>query len=903
MFAGLLFRLRAIFRRTQLERDLDDELKLHLELETAKHLQAGKTYAEALRSARLALGGTGQVKEACRQSRGVALLENTGRDLVYAWRQIKRSPVFSVVVVSVLAFGIGANTAIFSLLNEVMLRSLPVKDPQRLVVAKWTARSASHPYNVGEYGACFASRVQKTEGSCSFTYPAFKRLAAQSDVFTGVAAFAGPMQFNMLAFGPAGQVRGEVVSGDFFRTLGVRPAVGRLLNQQDDRSAAPSVVVLSYGYWQSEFGGDPSAVGKTIQINHAPFVVAGVASPSFSRLSPGIEIDIWLPLHAAVPLHADLAGSLGSEHDWWLGVLGRLLPGVTQAHAEAALSAAFRRDMIERSKVLKVDSDPAIEVAPADQALIGIRQYLERPVYILMCAVALVLLIACGNVSGLLMARSAARSREMAIRAAIGAGRGRLVAQFLTESLLLAGLGALAGLVIAYACTRALSALIPWELHVQPDSRVLLFTSAVSLVCGLLLGALPALRSTRIQPEVALHRSARGLQHAMSSAGRQRGLANVLVVGQVALAVLVLAGGGLLLRTLINLYRTPTGFMTQNLLLFGLDPVSARYSDAATHTLYAALQQRLKALPGVSEVTYSGRALLSGSLSAGGVRVETRADLGEVHVKFLRVGPGYFSTMGIPLEAGRDFTASDFQNDRRAALVNHAFADLVTSGRAPLGLHYGDGPQARTAIIGMVGNTRYESLREPVAPTIYEPLRAGGASFAVRTRTNPLILAASIRRMVHELDPNLPVSNLKTQSRQIDETLFVERLVTQLAIAFGLLALLLSATGLYGLLSYEVTRRTREIGIRLAIGAAPRVVRSEVLRNTLWLVAAGLLLGLPAALLSARFLVVFLYGVPANDPVTLSAVSLLLLLVGLLAAYLPARRASRVDPLVALRCE
>jgi predicted permease len=391
----------------------------------------------------------------------------------------------------------------------------------------------------------------------------------------------------------------------------------------------------------------------------------------------------------------------------------------------------------------------------------------------------------------------------------------------------------------------------------------------------------------------------------MARAGRRRLFANSLMIAQIALAVLMLAGAALLVRTLVNLRRTPTGFEARNLLLFALDPVSARYADSAIASLYRTIRQRLEILPGVRGVTYSTRPLLSGGLSSTGVRIETRSDLGEVPLKVLRVGADYFSTMSIPLIAGRDFTAGEFVTDRPVALVNRAFADWYVHGKMPLGFHYGDDSKKglTTEIVGVVADTRYESLREPMAPTAFEPLRGGATFFAVRTAGDSASLIPAVRKLVREIDPNLPVFKLKTQQTQIDEGLFVERLITQLAVAFGLLALILTSTGLYGLLSYEVARRTREIGIRIAVGAAPHAVQAGVFREMLAIVTVGLAVGLPCALLATRALSGLLYGVAPNDPLILGAVAALLLCVTSLAAYLPARRASRVDPLVALRCD
>ena len=908
MFNDLVYRLRALLKGKALERELDDELRFHLKRQTEKYVRAGASSEEANRMARMSLGGPEQTKETCRDARGISLWAATVQDLRYGLRQLGRNPGFAIIATLVLALGIGANTAIFSLLDAVMLQSVPVRAPHELVVPKWTAKATPRSFGSSSFEPCFESKARNPRDNCSFSYPVFKLIESKRDIFSGVTAFAGPAQLNAKASGAAHLVRGEIVSGGFFQTLGIRAALGRMLDAHDDSPRANAAAVLSYGYWQSAFGGDRSAVGKTIRLNGVPVTIVGIAERSFSRLSPGTVCDLWLPINAATALGINwIPVPLENDHDWWLEIIGRVRPGIRASQVESALTALFRTEMIDQSKLFKPDSDPTIEIAGANKALVGFRDMLATPLYVLMCAVGMILLIACANVAGLSTARTAARQRELAIRRAIGAGRGRIVRQLLTESLLLAALGGLAGIGLACWGTRSLTAFLSaaeMHLNVKPDPRILLFAAGISIASGLFFGIMPALRGTRIDPASTIQDGS-GLQQAMSSVGRRLWFSNSLVIAQVALATVMLLGAGLLMRTLVNLQNTNTGFDSRNLLLFGLDPVSSRYKEPEIRNLYRNLYDHLRSLPGVTNVSYSSDVLLANGLWSEDCKIEGRTDKSAVRVDMLGVGPDFFQTMKIPVLAGRVFTATEFASSRRVAVVNRAFATRYLHSRNPLGLHFGgDGPKdVQQEIVGVVGNAKYDNLRTEIQPTAYIPLTNGGAHFELRTAIDSTALIPAVRKIVGELDANLPLFDVKTQTEQIDQLLFTERLVTRLSVAFGLLALVLTCVGLYGLLSYEVTRRTREIGIRIAIGAEPRKVRGAILWATVRLVGIGLVLGLPLALLITRALSTMLYGVRSNDPATLAIAMSVLFSTAALAGYLPARRASRVDPIIALRYE
>ncbi len=902
MLRDWIYRLRCLLRGSAIERELDDELRFHLEKHAEKFMCAGYSREESARLARLALAGPEQTKERCRDARGVRFWNVTVQDLRYGFRQLIHNPGFSIVAALVLGLGIGANTAIFSFLDAAMLKGLPVEKPEELVVPKWTAKSTPSPFGSSDFESCFESRIRQPEGGCTFSYPIFRLIQKRSDLFSNVTALAGPATVNGRSSGPASQLNIVIVDGQFFATLGVRPAIGRALRTEDDADGAQPAVVLSDGYWKSTFAGDSAAIGRIVRLNGEPFTVAGVADPRFNRLSPGYPVDLWLPLHAANRLGIDfLRRPLGDEHEWFLKLIARRKAGITQARIEAELTTLLQNEMIYRAKLLKPGSNPRIEVTSAHEALTGVRELLGEPLYILSAAVALILLIACTNVAGLLTARGAARQREIAIRLAVGAGRGRIIRQLVTESALLGALGAATGMFFAYGLVRALNALLPMQLDVRADLGVLSFTMSIVLLAVLLFGLAPALRSTRVQPLASL---GSGLQQAMSSMARKLKLANVLVVSQVALATVMLFGAGLLVRTLISLKNVHTGLRVEQLLVFGVSPDSKRYTEVQLQTLYRTLREQLAGLPGVSMASYSSHPLLTGGISSTDVRIEGRSDLGEVHLQLIPVGADFVKTMGMTLMTGRNLRHADFTNAHPVALVNQAYTTKYLAGRSPLGLHYGsEKPEKGTEIVGMVNDARHVNLRDAVEPTAYLPLREGSAYFELRTARSALALAPEVRNIVRQLDDDLPVFNMRTQGQLVDDLLFVERMTTFLSSGFGILALLLTCIGLYGLLSYEVARRTREIGIRLAVGARPRAVQGSVLRETLGIVTLGLAVGIPVALLTTRALTAILYNVKAGDPLTLACAVLIMLFVAGLAAYIPSRRASRVDPMVALRYE
>jgi len=875
------------------------------------------------------------------------------QDLRYGLRMLAANPGFTTVAVLTLALGIGANTAIFSLIDAVMLRALPVRDQSRLVVMRWKAHKTPRHNSTGSFGDCARNENgEKNPGGCSLPYPFFEQIHSAKDAFSSATAFAGPAQLVLSGNGPARMAGGELVTGEYFSTLGVNALLGRTLGPADDSPSAPPAVVLSYAFWQDAFGGDRSAVGRTIVLNSVPFTIVGVTEPNFTSLTPGKTQDMFLPLSVDSRLSIRWMGGreARSLDNWWLVILARLEPGVTLKSAQAAASLLFRNEMLNgpnpRSKAA---DDPSIDLRPAQSGLNGARSRISMLLYVLMSAVGLVLLIACANVAGLLLSRAAVRQKEVAVRLALGAGRLRMVRQLLTESLMLSLAGGGLGVLLAVWGVPALSALVLTNgFVVGPDWRVLAFTVSISLFAGILFGAVPALRSTRLDLTPALRESTSGLPGGEMHLGRRFHLGNAFVAIQVALSIVVLVGAGLVVRTLRNLRSINPGFDTRNLLLFSVNPTLQKYPDSKIQGLYRDLRERLAALPGVISVSYSSDSLLSGSLWTSDLHVEGQAEKSTQEIDMLAVGRDFYKTLRIPVLEGRAFTSADFTQAAQAAaaeeapqqtaspsgvltaakspstpappipvLVNANFVRTYFENQNPLGKTLTEGDSFGTSgdatekpkitkfweIIGVAGDTKYESLRREVHPTVYVPVTGGGATFELRTAWSPAALIPVVRRTVGDADSNLPIFGVRTQSQRIDELLSQERLIARLGSCFGGLALLLACIGLYGLLSYEVARRTREIGIRMALGAGRADVLRRIAIQGLRVTMVGVGVGIAGGVAVTRFLSSLLFGLKASDPATFAGVSAILIAVALLACYLPARRATKVDPMVALRYE
>ena len=841
------------------------------------------------------------------------------QDLRYGLRMLVKAPGFTAVAVLTLALGIGANTAIFSLIDAVMLRGLPVHDPARLVAFKWSAHGSA---NTAGYMSLMSCPGEETrQQGCSFSYPMLQRFSSLSGFFSGVAAMGGTARFTLTGNGPARIATGQMVTGNFFETLGVSGAIGRMLQPADDTRGAPAVAVLSYRAWQTIFGGDPGAVGKTIRLDAVPVTIVGVATKDFPSLIPGDSDTMWLPLSLQPQLENEWFGtttgkkpSINAGDDiWWVYVVGRLQTGVDLARAQSAASVVFQDELSQNApQVFKPADAPRILLVPAPQAIAGIRERLTEPLLVLLFAVGTILLIACANVAGLVLARSARRVKEISLRLALGASHFRIVRQVLTESILLSLAGGVLGVLLAYWATTFLVAFMsggglwPRVLQVQPDANVLSFALAASLLTGILFGLAPASRIFRVDLTSALKESSGASASVEHRASRRWSLSGALVVAQIALSALALVGAGLLVRTLQNLRSINVGFDTRNILTFGIDPTLNGYSGPQIQSLYDQLRARINAIPGVLSSTYSFDALLSGNWWNSSFHL-----LGSIHstegvTEALGVGPDFIETMGIPLLSGRALKLSDFDPtlNPRPVLVNQLFAKRFFENQNPLGHRFDElCHESACEVVGVVGNAKYENLRKPLGPVVYVPQQPSSAIFEVHTAGNPVSAVSAIREAVGKLDANLPIFNVTTQSAKLDQLLFQNRLVARLSSFFGTLALLLACIGVYGLLSYEVACRTREIGVRMALGAQPADVLRMVIEQGMFLAVAGIVAGIAGALALTRFLRSLLFEIKPMDPATFIGAAILLALVALAACYIPARRATRVDPMEALRYE
>lgn len=828
-------------------------------------------------------------------------------DLRFALRTLRRSPVFTVIAVLSLALGIGANTAIFSLLDQVLLRGLPVREPQRLVV-----------FHVAEH---FPGRATADNHESVFSYPMYKDFRDRSPVFEGMIARAGA-PVSVSDGGMTERAGAEVVSGNYFEVLGVLPLVGRNIVAEDDGApGAHPVVMLSYGYWSRRFGASPAALNRKINVNGYPMVVIGITPPGFHSMISGRTPDLFVPIAMKRQITPTWDG-LDDRRVAWLSVFARLKPGMSIGQAQAAMQTVFRPMLEEElARIGKMRSRKSeqeflsmkLSLLEAVQGINEMRRHFEKPLVALMGMVGLVLLIACANVAGLLIARAAGRRKEIAIRLAMGAGRTGIVRQLLVESLVLGLAGGVAGLLVGRWTTLGLLRLLAGDqpeawLSAAIDLRVLGFNLLLSVATGILFGLAPALQSVRAEVASALKDQSAG---ARSSGGAR--FRRALVVAQVALSLLLLVGAGLFARSVANLMRVDPGFRSSNVLTFAIDPTLGGYPDARATAFYRELQQRLEALPGVEAAGAANPGPLTHSNRGGSITVEgyqAKADE-EVDASQHAVSAGYFRALGVPVAAGREFTERDLTGSQKLAMVNEAFVKRYFRDRNPLGrrVTFASGNKAvpDREIVGVVRDFKHGELREQVGPTVFFPYtqdeRPDLLTFYVRAARGESQMASDIRRLVREMDANLPVFAVKRMTVQVEESMLTDRLIAILASAFGGLATALAAVGLYGVIAYTVARRTAEIGVRMALGALPRSVLGLVMREAGALVVAGIAIGLPAALAASRLVESQLFGIKANDPMVFALATVGLCAVGLLAGLIPARRAAAIDPIRALRYE
>jgi len=843
-------------------------------------------------------------------------MESFWHDLNYALRLLRRSPGTMLAAILSLALGLGANTALFSVFDAVVLRPLPVGDPDRLVLFTWQFSRAQLPESHSGYNATDEATGKKTSGS--FSYPFFQQVRAQNQVLSQVFAFYPLGRTNVQADAQSELASALLVSGGYFEGLGVRPLAGRLLLDSDDAPGASPAAVVSYAYWQKRFGADAAALGKSVFVNGQPFAIVGVAPANFyGTVDYTSTPEIFLPLSRLPQLRKAEGDVLADNDSWWFGIMGRLRPGVTREQAEAALRVPFQQEVDEliRTKNKKDAERPDFVLSPGRQGQVPFRSRNSGPLLYSLAVVGLVLLIACANVANLLLIRASARQREIAVRLALGAPRRRLIRQLLTESLLLGVLGGVAGVFIAWWGKEALFAWLPVDyvprtLEIPLNLFVLGYSAALCLLTSIIFSLAPAFHATRVDLGQALKDAAGNV-----AGGRKRQwLGKSLVIGQVALSLMVLVAAGLFLRTLTQLERTPTGFDPQNLLTFQLDAGLGSYPPERIAGLYDEVSARVARLRGVKFVGTTHHPLITGIVATRSASFQDYARKpGEKPYVFLHAVSGeFFRALGAPLLVGRDFAPLDNENSQPVAIVNETIVRRYFNGKNPVGSRMDFDREyqgGKIEIIGVTRDMKYASLRDDVPPTVYIPVRQEGTdratfvTFLVRAEGDPAALGAAVRATVRELDAALPVFGLQTQNALIQSSLEEERKSATLSTLFALLALVMAAIGLYGLLAHSTARRTNEIGIRMALGASSADILRMIVSQGMRLALLGVAVGLLGSYWATRLLESFLYEVKPSDPWTFAGAALVLAPIALFACWVPARRATRVNPTVALRYE
>jgi predicted permease len=915
-------KLRWLTQRRNKEAELLEEIQFHLEEEAEQRQGEGWAEEEARRAARRHLGNIAQLQENTRAMWTWTFLEQLAQDCRYALRTMGANKTFSTLAILSLALGIGANTAIYSFMDSILLRSLPVSNPESLAVLNWRAPWAGRDFVMHGMSGSTWGDEKSGEIAGIFPFPAFELLQKNSgEVFTSVFAYYPTRKVNVMVKGQAELAGGEYVSGDYFRGLAVPPAAGRLIIPDDDRVGAPAIVVLSFSFSQRRFGDAASAPGQSILLNNVPFTVAGVAPPGFFGVDPAAAPDFYIPLHANFLLQNKALEDFGKryldQNYYWIEMMARLRPGVSVTQAQAALGPIFHRwvettaaNDRERTKL------PELLIREGTTGLDTLRRQYSQPLYVLLAMVALILAIACANIANLLLARAAARRREMAVRLSMGAGRFRVIRQLLTESVLLASIGGALGVLFAIWGIRFLTLLLANgspDFTLRPDLNwhVLGAALALSLLTGLLFGLAPALQSTRVDVIPAL-KEARAGQPGSRHSFRRVSLSQALVVSQIGLSLLMLVAAGLFVQTLSNLQAIQLGFNREDLLLFQMNARQAGHKDPEIITFYSDLQKRFAAIPGVRSATASHSPLLGQGTWAGGVVPVGKPRKTSTHI--LQTGPEFFSTMQIPILLGRAIDGRDRPGSPAVAVVSEAYVKTNFGEQNPLGQHVSillrpPLENRDVEIVGVARNVRYGALKGEFRDIAYLPFSQGSyypideMTFALRTRGDPLRHVNTIREIVRQADARVPVTNVKTQAAQIDQTMNQEIIFARLCTGFAVLALLIACVGLYGTMAYTVARRTGEIGLRMALGAQRGTVVWMVLREVLVMAAVGLAISVPAALVTSKYVDSFLFGVKHNDPGALALAIAVLMSAALLAGYVPARKASRIDPMTALRHE
>jgi predicted permease len=899
-------RIRGSLERRKFESDFHEEVEAHLALLTELFIERGLSPEEARYAARKRLGGVTQMKNELRDRSRFGLLEAVIQDCGYVLRQLRKSPVFATAAILTLAIGIGANVAIFSLVDHLILRLLPVQDPQRVVALVGMGKF---------YG--------DSQGYSPSSYPMYEDIRDHNQVFSQTMC-RRPRDFTVSISSESEVVSGESVSGNYFPLLGIRPAVGRLFSAADTLHAgANPFVVLSYAYWINHLGGDRSAIGRTIRVNNYPFTIIGVIRPGFDGLEPGLAAGIFVPI-TMVPViepESDAGQRFFDPRLRWVNVYGRLKAGTTIAQAKAGLQPLFHRildseahqpdfrhaTVYDKEQFLKM----WLDVIPGGQGNRILRRQYEEPLWVLMGVAALVLLIACANIAGLSLARAAVRQKEIAVRLAIGAGRLRIAQQLITESLVLAIAGGAAGIGVALAIVKGLLAFLPpgvsgYDISSAPDLRILGFSMILTLITGVAFGLVPALQATR--PDVA--KTLKDQSASVTGGAGQYRFRKALVTAQMALSLLLLTGASLFIRSLENLRSLNPGFQTQDVLQFELNLGPVGYDVNHARAFFRTLEERLKNVPGVESTGAADMPVLSGGgwvapmIVIAGYRPKPGEDM-TAHVN--AVSPGYFKTLGIHLLAGRAFRESDTATSQPVAVVNESFVKRFFGNEPAVGKFVGKGNDpsapADTAIVGVVNDTDYENLRVAAPRQIFlcAAQHSLGLFVYVRTKRDPRSAFSGIRKLVHELDSRVPIQSMKTVERHVDESLATEHMIASLSSEFSLIATALAVIGLYGVMAYMVTQRAREMAIRIALGAVAGRVIWLVMRELVLLVAIGVAVALPLIFVLNRFVRSELYGIQANDVSSIVFAILVLTSVAFLAGYIPSRRAASSDPMRVLR--
>jgi|CZKL01.1.fsa_nt_gi predicted permease len=908
--------MHALLQRERLENEMEIELAGHLDNLTADLIRAGHSPHEAARRARIALGPALVHKEEMRASLGLRGWDELRADLRYGMRMLRKSPSFTFIAAASLALAIGANTTIFAVGKRLLFDRLPVSHPEQLRLLRWNGDGKEVVHNM--WGD-FDSMPHAGTTSSVFSYPAYLQLRDHNQSLGTLFAFKED-SMNATLGGNAQRVTVAMVSGNFYTALGVHPQLGREIQTADDGvPRSGSVAIISDAVWQLDYGRSPSVLGQTITLNQSLVTIVGVNPRGFTGAKNVLQSpDIFVPLSMQPVLDpkGKTASALSNPDFWWVNVMARTRAGVKDAVAQAALDVQLQSAIRETMMVRPGDTVPRLVLADGSRGLHWADRMFQKPMYVLLALTGFVVLLACANIANLLLARGTQRQREMSVRMAMGAARSRILRQLLTESLLLAALGGLGGLVLGFLTRNAIPGLLtpswePNDINASFDWGVFGFTAAVTLMTGILFGLAPALLAARAEVGSTLKETAK------SATRRRRGLGGKSIVAfQIALSTLLVVGAGLFARTLIALNAVDVGFNANHLLLFEIQPPSSRYPAGKDIRLHAQLQQKIAGLPGVESIATAVSPYIADNMNNSdflpeGESFEDYKNRDDAEAEDINiVSNGFFQTMSIPIVAGRSFGTQDTSSSQKVAIINRSLARKRFPNVNPIGKRFRadrDEKSGWIEIVGICADTRYMNLREDPPPQFFLPYLQqpdiSGMVYQVRTQTDAAVLTPELRRIVRSVDPDLPVIDVRTQREQMNASMQVERAFAALTAGFGVLALTLACVGIYGIMAYSVSQRTNEIGIRLALGARPAQLRTLILRESAWLSLSGTVVGVAAALMLTRMVKSMLYGIQPYDPPTLIVGVAILLAVALAASWIPARRAAAVEPMVALRHE